>query len=92
MKNTLIEFTKKLISINSRPENKKELSLLLDIVAQELQEYSIFYFERNGVKSILVSNISQIPQQFRLLLNCHLDIIPAKEEQFIPRVQDGKFF
>lgn len=92
MKEQILEFSKKLIALNTRPENKKELFLLLEILTQELKEYNIFHFEENGVQSVLVTNVSQIPEKFRLLLNSHLDIIPAKQEQFIPRVQDGKLY
>lgn len=92
MKEPILEFSKKLIALNSRSEHTQELSVLLNMVTQELQAYHIFHFERAGSKSILVSNTEKIPEKFRLLFNCHLDIIPAKEEQFIPKIQDGKLY
>lgn len=84
MSDHILKFTEKLITFHSFRENEKELNVILSFALSHLKNFSIKHFERNGIKSALVYNTKKIPERFRLLLNVHLDVIPAKEYQFTP--------
>lgn len=84
--------TLKLISLDTSPENQKNLYQALEYIQEELSEFDFQIYEKQGVKSILFYNIFPKDGHFSLILNSHLDIIPAKKEQFIPRIGEGKIF
>lgn len=92
MKKYILELSKKFISIKSDPENKKELEKILTIAIKELKNFSIKIFESKGVKSALVFNSKNLPKKFKVLLNCHLDVIPGKDFQYKPRIKKGKLY
>jgi succinyl-diaminopimelate desuccinylase len=89
---TNVDFIKELITIPSNPDNPGALDTILTLTLAQLQEFTIEIFEHNGVKSALVYKAKQRPQKFKVLLNAHLDIIPAKPHQHIPHVQDDKLY
>lgn len=91
LKNILF-LTKKLIYIKSTEENPKQLGEALDLVLNELKDFKIERFERNGVKSALVYNSKTRPKKFRILFNVHLDVIPAKDKQFKPKIIGSKLY
>lgn len=88
----IVEFSQKLITIKSDPGNKKELNDILELVLWELSGFTIERFEKNWVKSALVYNTQTRPNKFRILLNSHLDIIPGKEEQYVPYIKGDKLY
>lgn len=81
----ILPLTKELVAIKSIDGNHEALDESLNLALRHLSEFTIERFERKGVKSALVYNTPTRPERFKILLNTHLDIIPAKEEQYIPR-------
>ncbi len=92
MENRVISLTKKLITIKSTPDNKKELGLCLKEVIAQLKGYKFETFESNGYKSALIYNTATRPKKFKIILNGHLDIIPGKENQYTPQVKNGRLY
>lgn len=92
MVNDIVSLTKKLVSITSTPDNKEELANILDLCLSYLKEYKIERFEHKGVKSVLVYNSKKRPSQFKVILNGHLDIIPGKEHQYTPIIQNNRLY
>lgn len=88
----ILEQAMDLIRMETVPERPSELDRALKYCVKQIRVGRIEYFERNGVKSILVYNTEQRPPRFRVLLNGHLDVIPGKADQYVPRVQDGRLF
>ncbi|MDA9128960.1 M20 family metallopeptidase [Candidatus Gracilibacteria bacterium] len=88
----ILHLSEKLIQLDTRPENFQNLETALEIIQEELSEFKIRKYSKNGYKSILVHNQKKIPEKFRLLFNCHLDIIPAKDEQFKPYIKNGRLY
>lgn len=84
--------TKELIAIPSDPDNKQALDEIFELVLSKLQNHTIERFEHNGVKSALAYNTKTRPEKFKVLLNAHLDIIPAKAEQYTPRQEGNKLY
>jgi succinyl-diaminopimelate desuccinylase len=92
MDNYILGLSKKFISIKSDPDNKAELDKILSLALSELSEYSVERFEHNGSKSALVYNTKTLPKKFKVLLNCHLDIIPGKDFQYSPYVEGDRLY
>lgn len=92
MINRIIVLSKQLISLKTVPENKKALDESLDLILANLNEYTIERFEKNGYKSALIYNKTVRPEKFTILLNGHVDVIPGKDTQYIPRIADNKLY
>lgn len=87
-----LALAKKLIGIPSVAGNTDALSRVLSLAAQELKDFTIERFSHNGVVSALAYHGKKRPQRFGVLLNVHLDVIPAKDSQFIPRVKGKRLY
>jgi succinyl-diaminopimelate desuccinylase len=88
----ILNLSKKLISIRSDPDNKVGLDTALDVVLNELAEFTVELFEQNGFKSILAYNTPTRPDKFRIILNGHLDVIPGKDFQYEPVEKEGRLY
>ena len=88
----LLPFVKELIAIPSDPDNLEALDVILRSALSRVEGYTIERFTHNGVKSALVYNQKERPERFKVLLNAHLDVIPAKKEQYEPKVKGDKLY
>jgi succinyl-diaminopimelate desuccinylase len=76
-------------STADRPaELQRALGLVLDFVGPGL---TVERFESNGKPSALVYPYARRPR-FRIILNAHLDVVPAPPEQFRPRRVGGRLY
>lgn len=92
MTEKIVALAKKFIEIRSIPSNPKGLDGALDLAVNELQGFTIEHFDHNGIKSALVFNTETKPENFKLILNCHLDVIPAKESQYTPEIEGDRLY
>ena len=92
MANPTVRLSKELIAIRTDPSNTRELHEALKLVERELKGFPLERFERNKSRSILVMNTKRRPKKFRVLLNGHLDVIPGKDFQYIPREKGGRLY
>ncbi len=88
----IIEFSKKILSIKSTADNNDGLIQVIDLCKAKLSNFTIEEFERNNKPSILVYKEKSRPEKFKIILNGHLDVVPAKEEQYQPYEKDGKIY
>lgn len=88
----ILQLTKKFVSIRSTFDNPKALEEILKLSLSYLKGFTIERFEKNGVKSALIYNSKTKPKKFKIILNGHLDIIPAKESQFMPKIIGDKLY
>ncbi|QQS59588.1 M20/M25/M40 family metallo-hydrolase [Candidatus Peregrinibacteria bacterium] len=88
----ILSLSEKFISIPSDPENKKALSEILDFSLSQVSEFTIEKFEKNGVRSALIFNTEKRPSRFQILLNSHLDVIPGKPHQYIPKIKENRLY
>ncbi|MBL7261792.1 M20 family metallopeptidase [Paractinoplanes lichenicola] len=87
----LVERAKRLIAIPSTAERPDELARALDFVLGELGPgFTQRRFESNGKLSALVHPPGA--EEFRVILNAHLDVVPAAPEQFVPRVEGDRLY
>lgn len=92
MKDKILQLTKKFISIRSTSDNPKALEEILELSLSYLKEFTIERFEKNSVKSALVYNSKTRPKKFKIILNAHLDVVPAKKSQFVPKAVGSKLY
>lgn len=92
MLNRILNLSKNLIEMKTIPEDRDVLNQCLTYAVSGLQDYSIEYFEKDGVKSVLVYNTPKRPKKFKIILNGHLDIIPGKDFQYVPKVIGNKLY
>ena len=92
MPHKILSLTKSLISIPSTPNNKKALNKVLDLALREVKDFTIELFEKDGYPSALVYPQKTRPNNFKIILNAHLDVVSGREEQYKPYEKDGKLF
>jgi len=92
MLNKILSLTQSLISLPSTRDNKKALNEVLDLVLKQVSDFTIERFEKDGYPSVLVYYGKSRPKNFKVILNAHLDVVSAKDEQFKPYEKDGKLF
>jgi succinyl-diaminopimelate desuccinylase len=93
MNDKIINLTKKLISISSTQDNLDGLKKSLNLAKHELKDqFTIDEFESNGIPSLLIHNSSQKINDFKIILNAHLDVVPGLAKQFTPIVKDGRIY
>jgi succinyl-diaminopimelate desuccinylase len=88
----LTDFAKKLISIASTRENNAQLHEVITCATEDLKGFTIEHFERDSVPSVLVYSDTVRPEKFKVILNAHLDVVPALESQFHPVEKDGYLY
>lgn len=66
-----------LIELRTDPDNTPALAAALAIVAAELSDFTVEYFERAGAHSLLAYVGQTRPVRFGVLLNGHVDVIPG---------------
>ncbi len=92
MKDMLLELSKRFIEIRSDNNHPDQLDVVLDLAREKLKRFTIEEFVNNGYKSILVYNTENRPEKFKIILNGHLDVIPGKDEQYIPQIQGDQLY
>lgn len=91
----LIEATKALIAIPSSIEHPDALQQSVDFIVtiiKDIPGITIEWFERNNKPSFLAYVGTERPARFDVILNGHVDVVPAPPEQFIAREHDGKLY
>lgn len=88
----ILSLAKELTTIPSFTEAATERDKALEIAKRELKDFPMEEFVSGGFRSLLVQNTAQQTKQFKIILNAHLDVIPASKEQFTPVVKDGKLY
>ncbi len=81
-----------LISIPSVKGDRKSLDLVLTVAKQELSDFKVKEFESNNIPSLLVYNTETLPEKFKVLISAHLDVVPAKKDQFNAVEKNGRLY
>lgn len=88
----ILSLAKKFISIPSVTGDLSSSKEIIEIAKKELSGFQIRDFESDGFPSILVSNKKNPPDQYRILLNAHLDVVTGNAKQYAPEIRNGKLF
>lgn len=87
-----IRITSDLIRIRSTKDNEEGRKDAVDYVKRYFEGEGVFMkeFKKDGVYSVVVTLKKE--KNPYLFLNGHLDVVLAKDEQFMPRVEGDKLF
>lgn len=88
----VLNLAKKLISVPSTSDNMNALKEVLEIAKGELKAFNSKGFKKDNNYSLLFYNSKSLPNNFKLILNAHLDIVSGKDNQYKPGEKDGKLF
>src|ERR1700685_3059504 len=78
-----------LLSIQSTADRPGELNRALDFAVDFVgPDFTVERFESGGKPSALLYVAAERPRRFQVILNAHLDVVPAEPAQFRPR-RDG---
>jgi len=91
-KNAILTLAKQLITIPSVSDETESLITALTVAKKYLTGYSFTPFVSNHSPSLLYSNKDKQNKSFTILLNLHLDVVPASNEQFLPYEKNGKLY
>jgi succinyl-diaminopimelate desuccinylase len=81
-----------LLAIPSTADRPDELTRALDyVIAYAGPGLTVERFESGGKPSALLYKGDERPH-FRLVLNAHLDVVPAEEAQFVPRIDGDRLW
>lgn len=79
-------------STAQRPDDiQRALDFVVDYANDGGERFTTEYFASNGRPSALLYSGAERPE-FRVILNGHLDVVPAPDEQFRPRIADGRLY
>jgi succinyl-diaminopimelate desuccinylase len=82
-----------LLTIESTVDRPAELKRALEFVINYIgPSFTVERFESNGKPSALLYTARTRPAEFRVILNAHLDVVPATPSQFRPHVTDDQLF
>ncbi|GIM93981.1 M20 family metallopeptidase [Paractinoplanes toevensis] len=81
-----------LVSIPSTADRPADLRRALDLVLDEAgPAWTVREFASNGKPSALLHPTGH-DGPFRVVLNAHLDVVPAPPEQFVPRIEGDRLY
>lgn len=91
-KEELVELTKKLVEFKTKTGDIKEINACFDFIKTLFpgDKYVVQEFEHNNVRSMFVGYSNN--RNPRLMLNGHIDVVDANDEQFIPTIKDDKIY
>jgi succinyl-diaminopimelate desuccinylase len=79
-----------LLAVPSTADRPHDLTRAMELVLDAVGPgFTVEQFTSNGKPSALVYCGASRPR-FRVILNGHLDVVPADPDQFVPRVGDGR--
>ena len=88
----IVPLAKKLIAFSSVSGDIPQANEILKIVKKELTGFQHTSFISSGLPSLLFSNQNKDTKKFKIILNAHLDVVPAEEEQFVPIEKEGRLY
>lgn len=92
MVNKIVRLTKEFVSIKSNSDNGEALDKIIELALANVKGYTIERFENNGVKSVLIYHAKKRPAKFKIILNGHLDVVPGKDYQYVPKIIGDRLY
>lgn len=92
MTNQIVKLTEQLILIPSIKDNPHALNKVIEIAKKELTNFQYKEFSSNGIPSIIFYNTPKFPKKFKIIMNAHLDVVPASEKLYKSRIEKNKLY
>jgi succinyl-diaminopimelate desuccinylase len=82
-----------LLSVQSTADRPGDLNRAIDFTLDFVGPgFTVERFESGGKPSALLYTGAERPPRFRLILNAHLDVVPASPDQFRPRREGDRLY
>src|SRR5262245_44861086 len=93
LRDEIVDLTCDLIAIPSVAERPDQLQVVIDYVERYARAIPGVYVQRaeSEGKPSLVATLRDTRSP-AVILNAHLDVVPAHEEQYWPAVRDGRIY
>ncbi|MER5424417.1 M20/M25/M40 family metallo-hydrolase [Streptosporangium roseum] len=89
---SFLDRVRELLAVPSTADRPGELHRVLDLVLGSVGSgFTVERFESGGKPSALVYRDAERPR-FRVVLNAHLDVVPAPPHQFRPRLDGTRLY
>ena len=88
-----LDFLQELIALRPQSRDVEQVNRAVERMAQYLSDTPELYLdirELDGRKYLYASNTQSPAVDY--IFNAHLDVVPADEADFVPRVEDGRIF
>lgn len=94
MQESTQRYIEQIISVQSTQDRPDDLQAALDIIIDiaEKANLTVERFSSNGKPSILAYAGKTRPKTFAVLLNGHVDVVPAKPEQYTPHIEGERLY
>ena len=94
MKINLQKLLSDLIKLKTVTGNREEIKKLYDYIENLFSKdiFDISYYEHKGVLSQVISFKGVNWKKAKILLNGHVDVVPADDKEFVPRVEKEKIY
>jgi succinyl-diaminopimelate desuccinylase len=90
---SFLEAASELLSVQSTADRPGELNRALDFAVDFVGPgFTVERFESAGKPSALLYAAAERPRRFQVILNAHLDVVPAEPAQFRPRREGGRLY
>ncbi|MDP2908484.1 MAG: M20/M25/M40 family metallo-hydrolase [Nanoarchaeota archaeon] len=87
----ITNLTKQLIRFQTTKDNTKELKRCINFVAKQLPKHLYVTKGVNKDKPYLIISVKRTKKP-KLILTGHLDVIEAEQEQFRPKIKNGRIY
>jgi succinyl-diaminopimelate desuccinylase len=91
----LADITCRLVSFRTTEDRPEEIDKAYSYVKNYLKgrDLKVAEYESNGKKSMVMhGGREKNKKKFRIILLCHMDVVPAKDSLFVPRVERGRIY
>lgn len=92
MDTDIVSLAKEFIAIPSVTGDVEKAVEALEVAKRQLQGYTFTPFVTNGYPSLLYSNKGKELREFQIIINAHVDVVPASPEYFKPYVENGRLY
>ena len=92
MGDEIVILTKNLISIPTVSGDIEQANKIIKLTKNQLNNFEPVSFQSDNFPSLLFSNSRKEIKKFKIMLNAHLDVVPAEQELFVPHEKDGKLY
>ncbi len=92
IKNELVELISQLISFKTTPQNFSEFNKTVKFIERYFAETNLFIQKHNfmGFPALFIT--TKQTKHPKILFQGHLDVVNGKDEQFFPKIIDGKLY
>lgn len=88
----IVHLASRLIAIRSTADDASSLRRVIAEAMKPLSGYTVHTFERNDRPSVLVANRTERTERFRVIINAHLDVVPAPDASFTPVIDGDRLY